>query len=96
VERRQGRAALGEEAIADGEELQRFGRCVAHPVVVTGDGGSYGACDCAFAARARATGQSQSVDRRRAPSIDATAAARGLSWSVSCRAPLGRRSKNEG
>jgi hypothetical protein len=93
---RQGRVARGEEAIADGEELQRFGRSVAHPVVVTGDGGSYGACDGAFATRARASGQSQSVDRWRTPSIDATTAARGLPWSVSCRAPLGRRSKNEG
>lgn len=69
---------------------------LAHPVVVTGDGRGYGACDCAFATRATASGQSQSVDRRRVPSIDATAAAHGLTCSVSCRAPLGRRSKNEG
>jgi len=63
VERRQRRAALGEEAIVDGEELQRFGRSVAHPVVGTGDGRSYGACDCAFATRARASAKAN-------PSID--------------------------
>jgi len=94
VERRQGRAALGEEAIADGEGLQRFGRSVAHPVAVTAIA-EVATLAIAPSRRARASRQSQSVDRQRAPSIDAAAAVHGLTWSVSCRASLGGRSKNE-
>jgi hypothetical protein len=63
VERRQGRAALGEEEIADGEELQRFGRSVAHPVVVQAMAEVTALAIVPSATRARASGQSQSVDR---------------------------------